>query len=125
MSKYDAYLICNDHISEVKDFLANFFKEKKDEHNSDGSVTFVVPESNFLINLMVGHNQPLTQNVTFEMGSNSRSMLERFAKKNNTEIKTFMVAEAEQLYMYNYVEVPGPYDICKIKIFYREGEYVS
>lgn len=119
MSKYDASLICNDHISEVKDFLAKFFKEEKDEHNADNSVTFVVPESNFRISLMVDHNQPLTKNVTFEMGSNSRSMLETFAQKNNTEIKTFMTKEDGQSYMYNFVEVPGPYDICKIKILYR------
>ena len=119
MSKYDAYLICNDHISEVKDFLAKFFEEKKDEHNSDNSVTFAVPESNFRINLMVGHNQPLTQNVTFEMGTNSLDWLEKFAEKNNTEIKIFMVAGSQQPQMYKYVEVSGPYDICKIKIFYR------
>ncbi|MFH1473240.1 MAG: hypothetical protein ABIF06_02430 [bacterium] len=125
MSKYDAYLVCNEHISEVKDFLARFFKEKKDEYNHDGSVTFVVPESNFQINLMKGHSQPLTQNVTFEMGSESRDMLERFAKKNNTEIKIFVVSETEQPYVYNYVEVPGPYNICIIKAFYCEGRYMS
>lgn len=125
MSKHDAYLICNDHISEVKDFLSGFFKEKKDEDSHDNSVTFVAPESNFEINLMEGHNQPLTQNVTFEMGSESRGVLEEFAKKNNTEIKTFMTKEDGQSYMYNYVEVPGPYGICKIKIFYHGDRLVS
>jgi len=125
MSKYDAYLVCNDHISEVKGFLAKFFKEKKDEYNHDDSVTFVVPESNFQINLMKGHSQPLTQNVTFEIGFESMDALEWFAKKNNTEIKIFLVSEAKHPYVYNYVEVPGPYDICIIKAFYYEGMYIS
>ncbi len=125
MSKYDAYLVCNEHISEVKDFLARFFKEKKDEHNPDGSVTLIVPESNFQINLMKGHNQPLTQNVTFEIIFESIKGLEWFAKKNNTEIKRFLIAKAETPHVYNCVEVSGPYDICKIKAVYYDGVHMS
>ncbi|MHB0978266.1 MAG: hypothetical protein ACYC1K_02590 [Minisyncoccota bacterium] len=119
MSKYDAYLVCNEHLSEVKDFLTQFFKEKTGEHNEDESVTLFAPEGNFQINLMKSQSQPLTQNVTFELGSESEYALESFAKKNNTEIKTFLVSEAQKLRAYNYVEVPGPYNICKIKVFYR------
>jgi hypothetical protein len=125
MSKYDAYLICNDHISEVKNFLINFFEEKKDEDNHDGSVTLIVPESTFKINLMKGHNQPLTQNVTFETNLESKDALEWFAKKNNTEIKMFLISGAEQPCVYNYVEIPGPYNICKIKVFYYDGMRMS
>ena len=121
MSKHNAYLVCGEHISEVKDFLIRFFRWKEDEYDPDGSVTIVVPESNFLINLMKGHNQPLTQNITFEMGVESMEMLEKFAKENNTETKILMVSNVEHPYLHYYVEVLGPYNICKIKAFYNGG----
>ena len=119
MKKYDAYLVCNDHISEVKDFLARFFKEKKDEHSSDDSVIFVTPDGNFHINLIRNYKQSLTQHVTFETSFTSNDTFERFAKENNSEIDFFLVTEAGQSYVYNYVEVLGPYNICSVKVFYR------
>ncbi len=125
MNKYDAYLVCNDHMGEVKHFLARFFTEKKDEHSSDSSVTFVPPDGDFQINLIRDHKQPITQNVTFETRFKSSGVLERFAKENNTEVEIFLVTEAGQSAVYNYVEIVGPHNICKVKVFCRGDRRVS
>lgn len=125
MNKYDAYLVCNDHIGEVKDFLTRFFKEKKDEQSGENSVTLVPPDGDFTINLIRDHKQPITQNVTFETRFKSSDALERFAKENNVEVEIFLVTEAGQSAVYNYVEIVGPHNICKVKVFCRGDRRVS
>lgn len=64
---YGSYLVCNDHIEEVKGFLAQFFEERLDEYSFEGWVTFVVPGTRFKINLMKDDKLPTTKNMTFEI----------------------------------------------------------
>ena len=120
MIKYGSYLICKEHVREVKDFLGEFFEEKKDKYNHENWVTFVVPNTDFKINLMKGSDQSITQNMTFEIYCESKEGLEKYAKKHNLEIESFVATETSQPYTYYYIEILGPYNICKIEVNYCE-----
>lgn len=120
--KYNSsYLVCREHINEVKDFLDQFYEEEKGKHNHDGWITFIVSGTDFMINLMKGVDQEMTQNMTFEITCDSLEQLEEFAKKFNTKIKSFVATEIKENYKYHYIEILGPQNICKIEMNYMEG----
>lgn len=120
MNKYSSYLVCGEHINEVKDFLRDFFKEEKGKYNFENWVTFKTPDTDFVISLMGDADEPLTQNMTFEITPNSFKELEEFAKKYNKEIQSFVATSAPQKYRYHYLEIQGPRNICKMEINFCE-----
>ena len=118
MAKYKScYLVCKEHINEVKIFLSQFFKEKKGRYGHAGWITFNY-NSKFIINLMKGKDQPITQNITFEISCKSLKELEKFAKKFNRKINSFIATETVNKYRYHYIEIFGPRNICKLEINY-------
>ena len=119
--KFDCYLVCKEHINDVRKFLSKFFEEIKGEYSSSNWISFKIPHSDFIINLMVGEDQELTQNMTFEIYFSSKKELEKFAKKHKCKIKIFKVTNTSQKYKYNYVEIFGPKEICKIEANYCEN----
>jgi len=119
-NKSGCYLVCKEHINEIKEFLSQFFDEVKGEYNFSGWITFKTPNSDFIINLMKGKNQELTQNMTFEIYFWTKKELEKFAKEHNCRIKSFEATGSSQRYRYNYVEILGPKNICKIEASYSE-----
>lgn len=116
--QYSSYLICHDQVKEVKNFLMDFFEETVGEYNHENWVTLKIPNSDFSINLMKGSNQAMTQNMVFEIYCDSMEQLQEFAKKYNTDIKSFLVTEVKNTYTYNYLQISGPKDICKIEFSY-------
>lgn len=119
--KYNSsYLVCRDHVMEVKDFLSQFFPEEKDKYSHDGWITFKFPETGYQANLMKGAGQDITQNMTFEIACDSLEELEKVAEKYNTKVDSFLATETANPYRYYYIEVPGPANICKIEINYCE-----
>ncbi len=120
MIKYGSYLVCKEHVQEVRDFLCDFFEEKIDKYNHDNWVTFLILDTNFQVNLMKGNDQPMTQNMTFEIYCDSKEELEKYAEKYKCEIESFVATETSQPYTYYYIEILGPYNICKIEINYCE-----
>jgi len=119
-AKFGCYLVCKEHINEVEKFLKQFFKEEKDNYQSGQWVTFQPKNSDFKINLMKGEDQELTQNMTFEIYFNSIDELRNFAKKHKCKIESFKVTNTKQKYIYNYIEILGPNNICKIEANYCE-----
>ena len=120
MTQYGSYLVCKEYIKEVKEFLSMFFEEKKGRYNHDGWITFEIPNTKFIVNLMKGKDQPMTQNMTFEIGVKSMEELQEYAKKHNSKIYDFIATETVNNYRYNYIEIFGPQNICKIEISYSE-----
>jgi len=120
MSKYSSYIVCGDHISEVREFLAQFFNETKGDFNHEGWSTFEMPNGIFSVNLMIGKEQPLTQNMTYEIYVDTEEELEELAKKYRKEIKSFIATEAKSKYKYHYINIFGPEGICKMEISYSE-----
>jgi len=120
MTKYGSYLVCKEHVQEVKDFLSQFFEERKDQYSHDNWVTFLITDTNFQINLMKGSDQPITQNVTFEIYCESMDKLKEFAARYHCKVESFVATETAQPYTYYYIEVNGPYGICKIEVNYCE-----
>lgn len=120
MSKFRSYLVCKDHLEEVRDFLKDFFFEDNGRYNHSGWVTLLVPETSFQVNLMRGHKQPLTQNMTFEIYLDSLENLQRYADKHGCQIESFFATETAQHYRYYYIEIQGPASICKMEISYSE-----
>ena len=120
MAEYkSSYLVCKNNISEVKEFLSKFFKERKGKYNHAGWITFEFnPE--FTISLMKGKDQPMTQNMTFEISCKSLKELEKFAKEFNCKIDSFVATETAHNYRYHYIEILGPANICKVEINYCE-----
>lgn len=118
--KYGFYLICKEHINDVRKFLGQFYKEKKDKYSARDWITFKLLDSDFLINLMIGKDQKLTRNMTFEIYFDSMKGLEDFARKHRCKIKSFKVTNTNQKYIYNYAEIAGPRNICKIEASYCE-----
>ena len=118
----DQIRVCKEHIEEVKDFLSKFFEEERGRYNHPGWVTFKVPNSDFLVNLMRGKDQPMTQNMTFEIYLDSKEELENYAKKHGVEVKSFLATETESKYRYHYVEFFGPENICKVEVNYSEDK---
>lgn len=120
MTKTGLYLVCKEHLQETKVFLSQFFNESINEYNHSKWVTFKTPEK-FLINLMEGAGQQMSQNVTFEIYCKSLEEFREYAKKYNvTEIKSFVTTQAQNKYKYNYIEILGPQNICKFEISWSE-----
>lgn len=120
MPKYGSYLVCKGYIQEVRDFLGQFFEEERGRYNHEGWITFKTPEG-FLINLMRGADQEMTQNMTFEIYCDSMEELEEYSKRFNTKVENFVVTETDPNYRYHYVEILGPQKICKIEVSYSEN----
>jgi predicted 3-demethylubiquinone-9 3-methyltransferase (glyoxalase superfamily) len=120
MVKYDAYLVCKENIRDVAKFLKPFFKEKKGRYNHSGWRTFMIPNTNFTINLMKGKGLPMTKNISFEIGCKTKKELEKYSKKFKRKILNFKVTETKKDYIYNYIDLKGPKNICKMEIFYCE-----
>jgi len=115
-----SYLVCKEHIQEVKKFLSQFFQEEKTPFSYESWITFTVPDTNFRVNLMEGNDQDVTQNMTFEITCNTLEQLKELSKKYNTKIEDFIATETENPYRYYYIEIPGPKNICKIEINFIE-----
>lgn len=120
MTKYGLYLVCREHIGDVKAFLSNFFEERKGKYNHESWVTFTIPGTAFVVNLMRGEDQSMTQSMTFEIYCDSLKQLEEFAEKYKSKIESFVATKAAQQYRYHYIEIPGPHDICKIEVSFCE-----
>ncbi|PIZ82550.1 hypothetical protein COX97_04235 [Candidatus Pacearchaeota archaeon CG_4_10_14_0_2_um_filter_05_32_18] len=112
-----SYLVCRNNINDVKKFLKKFFKEVKGKYNHPGWITFKI-NPKFIVNLMEGNDQIMTQNMTFEICCKSLKELEKFAKKFNCKIDSFVATETVYKYRYHYIEIFGPANICKIEINY-------
>ena len=120
MVTYGSYLVCNEYMEEVKRFLMQFFEETPDDYSSEGWTTLVIPDAGFKINLMQDTELPLTQNMTFEIYCSSLEELQSMAVKHKQQVKSFLATKAPQQYRYHYIDVPGPYNICKVEINYVE-----
>ena len=118
MAEYkSSYIVCRDYIGEVKLFLKQFFKELKGKYTHSNWVTFQI-NPKFTVSLMRGKDQIITQNITFEISCKSFKELEKFAKKFNCKIDSFVATETENPYRYYYIEIMGPKNICKIEVNY-------
>jgi hypothetical protein len=115
-----SYLVCKEHITEVKTFLNKFYKEIKGKYNHPGWIGFQI-NPYFRVSLMKGKDQIMTQNMTFEINCKSFKELEKFSKKFNCKINSFVATETGHPYRYNYIEIPGPANICKVEISYSEN----
>jgi hypothetical protein len=120
MIKYGSYLVCKNNVAEVRKFLGQFFEERKGKYNHNAWVTFVVSDDDFLINLMRGDDQPMTQNMTFEIDCDSLDELQTHAQKHGCMVQNFLATGAPQKYRYHYIEIFGPKNICKVEISYSE-----
>ena len=120
MIPFSSYLVCREHVQEVRKFLNPFLKEKTSKYTHEKWITFQIPNSEFTVNLMKGADQPRTRNFTFEIGCSSMKELEGYAKKFNCKIENFRVTETTPNYTYHYIEIYGPEDICKVEISFCE-----
>lgn len=121
MAKHGSYLVCKKHIGEVEKFLGQFFEKVEDRYTHDEWITFKVPGSNFLVNLMNGDDQEMTKNITFEIYCDSLDELQKLAQKYSAQIKSFVSTKSATQYRYHYIEIVGPEDICKIEANYTEN----
>ncbi|MEX0652356.1 MAG: hypothetical protein WD153_02740 [Candidatus Paceibacterota bacterium] len=104
----------------MKIFLGRFFEEEIGNYNHQKWVTFQVPHGGFLINLMEGKDQPLTQNLSIEVYCDSLEQLQEFAKTHNTKIYNFTAEQSSKRYQHHYIEIAGPQEICKLEISFSE-----
>src|SRR3989344_6244651 len=98
MTKYGLYLNCKEHVKEVKEFLSQFFDEKKDKYSHENWVTFMIPGTDFKVNLLKGSDQAITQYMVFEIYCDSKEGFEEYAKKYNCKIDSFVATETSQPY---------------------------
>ncbi|MBT7903217.1 hypothetical protein HN587_05120 [Candidatus Woesearchaeota archaeon] len=122
MKDVSTYLVCKEHILEVKEFLKQFFEEEKGRYNHKEWITFKLLNSDFKICLMTGDNQPITQNITFEINCKSLEELKNYAHKFNKKIENFLATATEKPYRFYFIEIQGPNGICKIDISCCEEE---
>ena len=122
MEQNTIYLTCHDKLSEVREFLNRFFNEKHGWSNHDGWVSFVMPATGFVLNLMDGSGQGMkkTQNVAIEISFNSLNELQEFAKKHGVQVQSFDTYKTDTPYTYYYCEIKSPDNICFI-----EGNFSS
>ena len=121
MMKYGCYLVCHEHIDEVSDFLTMFFPCVENQYTHKEWITFVIPHADFLLNLMKGDSQKLTQDVTMEIYFDTMNELVSFSNRYGVEIKSFKATKSTGKYTYHYCEVAGPHDICKIEASYSKN----
>jgi hypothetical protein len=50
---YSAYLVCGKYIDEVKDFLGQFFPERKEGVNYEHWITFEIPKTGYHFNPLI------------------------------------------------------------------------
>jgi hypothetical protein len=118
--KYSSYLVCNEHIDAVAEFLKQFFEEEVDGHTWSSWRTFKVGDTGFTVNLMVDNELSLTQYMTFEIYCKSLEELNELAEKYNARVQSLLATSAPQHYNYHYAEVLGPANICKVEMSYTE-----
>ena len=118
---YGSYLVCKEYLDEVSEFLKQFFSQIDSEYAHSEWITFIIPGTNFLINLMKGEGQESTKNVTFEIYFCSLVELKKFADTYKVEICSFESTKAKTGYLYYYCEILGPNNICKIEASYTEN----
>lgn len=119
-TEFGSYLVCKEYIKDVAKFLSQFFEEVKDSHSHSDWATFNIP-GGFLLNLMRGDEQDITQNFTIEIYCNSLEGLQEFVQKHNSTIKSFDVTKTTNNYRYHYVELKGPANICKMEASFSEN----
>jgi len=112
-------MVCKEHINAVKEFLKQFYTEKKMKCSHTTWVTFEISPG-FELNLTERKDQPMTQNMTFEITCETYEELENLAKRFNTKIKSYLCDETTHPYKYYYIDVFGPEGICKVEIHYVE-----
>ena len=120
MERYGSYLVCKEYIQDVRVFLSDFFDELKSGYTHSEWISFKIPGSKFLVNLMRGDDQNMTQNFTIEIYCDSKEKLEEYSKKYLKKIESFVATKSSVKYKYNYIEVFGPQNICKVEISYSE-----
>lgn len=120
MLKMTAYLVCHDKINEVRNFLGQFLVEERGKYNHAEWITFKIPNSELILNLMTGAKQPLTQNFTLEIQQNSLEELQKFANEKSKTINSFRVTKTEEPYTFYYVTIEGPAGICKVESNFSE-----
>lgn len=119
--QYDMYIVCHDHIERVADFVSTFFEEESGPYNFAGWRTFIVPGTEFRVNLMTGNDQVLTQNVVLEMYATTYDELEQYAAEYGEQIASFDVDDTGHPYRYHYVFLEGPEHICNVEVNYIEN----
>lgn len=119
MIQYGSYVVCKEYLDNVRIFLSDFFEQTHGKYNFNEWVSFEVPGADFVINLMKGDDQPLTQNMTFELYCGTKEELNNLATRHKTDVKSFLTGTPIK-YRYHYVEIHGPRNICKIEINYIE-----
>lgn len=115
-----SYLVCKEHTQEVRKFLSQFFQEEKTPFSYESWITFIIPDTDFRVNLMDGNDQEITQNMTFEITCDTLEQLQELSKKYNTKVESFLATETNNSYRYYYIEILGPKNICKIEINFIE-----
>tara|TARA_B100000745_G_scaffold300375_1_gene254084 strand:+ start:4456 stop:4821 length:366 start_codon:yes stop_codon:yes gene_type:complete len=115
------YLVCKDNLTEVSEFLSQFFERIENEYTHASWVTFKSSDSAFLVNLMSGSDQKQTKNITFEIYCDSLKSLQKLTEGHGSEIQNFTSTKSKQRYQYYYTEIQGPNQICKIEASYSEN----
>jgi len=121
--KYGIYLVCREHLNDVNKFLSQFFTPIINEYTHEGWRVFSVPNADFLINIMHGDDQNLTQNMTLEIYLDSLETLKEFSQQHNVILKSFETSKSPTKYKYHFIEIPGPQNICKVEASYSEVLY--
>tara|TARA_Y100000310_G_scaffold302879_1_gene340691 strand:- start:169 stop:537 length:369 start_codon:yes stop_codon:yes gene_type:complete len=122
MKNISTYIVCKEHIEEVKEFLKDFFEEEKGRYNHPEWLTFKLPKTDFEVNLIGGKDMKMTQNITFEINCESMEELEKYSKKYGKKIENFLATATGKPYQFYYIEIPGPQSICKVDISYCKDE---
>ena len=120
MYKFTSYLVCHENIDDVRSFLSQFLEEEVGKYNHAEWLTFLIPNSEIVLNLMKGDKQPLTQNFTLEISCESMEQLEGLAREYNAEIDSFRATKSQEPYTFYYISIFGPAGICKLEANYCE-----
>lgn len=116
--KYSSYIVCNEHIAQVSDFLEQFFEKLTTEYNFEGWLTFKIGNTTFTLNLMSDRDLPLTQNMTLELYCDSLDELKNLAEKHGVKTQSIEGTKALQHYTYHFAEIKGPHNICNVELSY-------
>ena len=119
-NRMTSYLVCHDKVSAVRDFLSQFLVEERGDYNHSEWITFKIPNSEFLLNLMAGNQQPLTQNFTLEIQCESLQALRKLASEKGKKLNSFAVTKTAKPYTFHYISLAGPADICKVEANFSE-----